>query len=531
VIEPLLSKQWFVKTGPLAEKAVQAVKEGKTRIVPSNWEGVYYEWMRNIKDWCVSRQIWWGHRIPAWFCDECGEVIVAKETPLSCPSCKGARLRQEEDVLDTWFSSALWPFSTLGWPDETDELRTFYPTSTMVTGFDILFFWVARMMMMGIHFMGDVPFRDVYIHALVRDAEGKKMSKSKGNVIDPLEVIDQFGTDAFRFTLAALAAQGRDVKLSEDRILGYRHFVNKLWNSARLVFMNLQEDSGTAEENPSFTLPDLWILSRLSQVSGEVGRALDEYRFNDGANLCYQFVWHEFCDWYLEMAKQGLYSEDPRFKASTRHVLQQCLGAILRLCHPFMPFVTEEIWQRMPGSAGSIMTARFPEPTDFPQDAGAMKKMDLLMGVINGIRNIRGEMNIAPSKKVNVLVEAPEPAEQEALLANAHYIRSLGGVDGVEVKPKAAKPEASATAVFERTQVHVLLKGLLDFEEEKKRLRKEIQKIQKEMETLGKKLSNEQFVQKAAPEIVEEVRGKVQALTAKAEKLNRNLAFFESIHE
>jgi valyl-tRNA synthetase len=531
VIEPLLSKQWFVKAGPLAEKAVQAVKEGKTRIMPPSWEAVYYEWMRNIRDWCVSRQIWWGHRIPAWYCEACGEVMVAKETPRACSSCKGARLRQEEDVLDTWFSSALWPFSTLGWPDETQELRTFYPTSTMVTGFDILFFWVARMMMMGIHFMGDVPFRDVYIHALVRDAEGKKMSKSKGNVIDPLEVIDRFGTDAFRFTLAALAAQGRDIKLSEDRILGYRHFVNKLWNSARLVFINLQDDPVPPETALTLTLPDHWILGRLSRVSDEVGKAIDEYRFNDGANFCYQFVWHEFCDWYLEMAKQGLYSEDPKFKGTTRFVLLQALGAILRLCHPFLPFVTEEIWQRMPGAEGSIMTARFPESMDFTFHPGAMKEMDLLMGIINGVRNIRGEMNIAPSKKVNILVEAPDPEEQASILRNAHYIRSLGGVEGVEVKAKAAKPEASATAVIEQTQVHMLLKGLLDFEEERKRLRKEIQKHQKEMETMGKKLSNEQFVQKAAPEIVEEVRSKMQAVSLKVEKLNRNLTFFESIHD
>jgi valyl-tRNA synthetase len=531
VIEPLLSKQWFVKVGPLAEKAVQAVKEGKTRIVPSNWEAVYYEWMRNIKDWCVSRQIWWGHRIPAWFCEDCGEVTVAKETPRACSSCRGARLRQEEDVLDTWFSSALWPFSTLGWPDQTRELSTFYPTSTMVTGFDILFFWVARMMMMGIHFMGDVPFRDVYIHALVRDAEGKKMSKSKGNVIDPLEVIDRFGTDAFRFTLAALAAQGRDIKLSEDRILGYRHFVNKLWNSARLVFMNMQEDPGLRKEELVFTLPDLWILGRLSQVSGEVGKALDEYRFNDGANLCYQFVWHEFCDWYIEMAKQGLYSDDRKTKGSTLSVLMQVLSAILRLLHPFMPFVTEEIWQRMPGAEGSIMTARFPESTDFPFHPKATKEMDLLMGIINGTRNIRGEMNIAPPKKVNILVEAPDPEEEEAILRNVHYIRSLGGVEGVEVKAKAVKPEASATAVFERTQVHVLLKGLLDFDEERKRLRKEIQKIEKELETMGRKLSNEQFLRKAPPEIVEEVRSKMQSMSQKLEKLNQNLTFFESIHD
>jgi valyl-tRNA synthetase len=530
VIEPLLSKQWFVRTAPLAEKAVKAVKEGKTRILPTNWETVYYEWMNNIRDWCVSRQIWWGHRIPAWYCQGCGEVIVAKELPVDCPACKGKDLKQEEDVLDTWFSSALWPFSTLGWPDQTDELRTFYPTTAMVTGFDILFFWVARMMMMGIHFMGDVPFRDVYIHALVRDAEGKKMSKSKGNVIDPLEIIDQFGTDSFRFTLAALAAQGRDIKLSEDRILGYRHFVNKLWNSARLVFMNLEEGKESVQA-PTYTLPDLWILTRLGQVSEDVAGALEEYRFNDAASACYQFVWREFCDWYLEMAKQGIYSADAHFKASTLHVLQMGLSAVVRLLHPFMPFVTEEIWQKIPGTKDSIMIARFPEGSEFPSDERALREMQLIMGVINGVRNIRGEMSIAPSKKVNIVVEAPDSKEAASIRENLFHIQSLAGVDSMEVAPRVQKPEASATAVFEQKQIHVLLKGLLDFEEEKKRLRKEIAKIQKELEGSTRKLNNEQFLGKAPEEIVEEVRGKVQAMSLKIEKLNQNLAFFEAIHD
>ncbi|HEN21253.1 MAG TPA: valine--tRNA ligase, partial [Desulfobacteraceae bacterium] len=315
MIEPLLSKQWFVKIRPLAEKASQAVREGKTRIYPSNWEGIYFEWMNNIRDWCISRQIWWGHRIPAWYCGDCGEVIVSKNEPENCSSCSSPNLVQDSDVLDTWFSSALWPFSTLGWPENTDELKTFYPTSALVTGFDILFFWVARMIMMGIHFMGDVPFRDVYIHALVRDAEGKKMSKSKGNVIDPLEVMGQFGTDAFRFTLAALAAQGRDIKLSEERIQGYRHFVNKLWNAARFVLMNLSSEIDVNNKCGELSLPDRWILTRVGRVSGEVVKAFEDYRFNDAASICYQFVWHEFCDWYLEMAKEALYGTDQEKKA------------------------------------------------------------------------------------------------------------------------------------------------------------------------------------------------------------------------
>jgi valyl-tRNA synthetase len=531
MIEPLLSKQWFVKIGPLAEKAIAAVKRGDTVIIPSNWEAVYYEWMNNIKDWCISRQIWWGHRIPAWYCQACGAVIVARDEPQTCSSCHSEDLVQETDVLDTWFSSALWPFSTLGWPGETDELKTFYPTSSMVTGFDILFFWVARMMMMGLQFMGDVPFREVYIHALVRDAYGKKMSKSKGNVIDPLEVLDQYGTDAFRFTLAALAAQGRDIKLSEERISGYRHFVNKIWNSARLALMNLDEDIEMGSEGPVYTLPERWILTRLSQVSDEITRALDEYRFNDAAGLCYQFVWHEFCDWYLEMVKLGLYSDEGSFRQSSRFVLQGALIAVLKLLHPFMPFVTEEIWQRLPGTEGSIMLAKFPEPSDFMFDEEALKEMGLIMGVITGVRNIRGEMNISPSKKVDILIEVPDSEEADIIRRNVSHIRNLARVDSASVDIQVAKPEASATAVFGESQVHVLLKGLLDFEDERRRLRKEINKIEKEMEISEKKLSNKQFMEKAPAEIVDKVKQKVDSMRLQLEKLNQNLNFFESVND
>jgi valyl-tRNA synthetase len=531
MIEPLLSKQWFVKVGPLAEKAIAAVKEGRTRIVPTNWEGVYYEWMHNIKDWCVSRQIWWGHRIPAWYCNACGEIIVSKETPKGCTSCKSEDLEQETDVLDTWFSSALWPFSTLGWPDITNELETFYPTSVLVTAFDILFFWVARMMMMGLHFMGDVPFRDVYIHALVRDAEGKKMSKSTGNIIDPLEVIDQYGTDAFRFTLAALAAQGRDIKLSEDRISGYRHFVNKIWNSARLVLMNLDKDMEVDAKDIIHGLPERWILTRLGQVSDEMAQAIDEYRFNDAATLCYQFVWHEFCDWYLEMAKPALYGEDESLKRTSKFVLQESLAAVLRLIHPFMPFATEEIWQRLPASQGSIMAARFPQASDFISDPQALKEMDLVIGVITGVRNIRGEMNIAPSKRVDIVIEMPDEKDANIIRQNMVHVHNLAKVDSVSIESKVSKPEASATAVSGQNQIHVLLKGILDFNEERKRLRKEIKKIEKDMEMPTKKLSKKEFVEKAPPEIVDKVRTKAESMRLKLDKLNQNLNFFESIEE
>ncbi|MDY6971662.1 MAG: valine--tRNA ligase [Thermodesulfobacteriota bacterium] len=531
IIEPLLSKQWFVRAGQLAKEASQAVRDGKTRISPSNWEGVYFEWMDNIKDWCISRQIWWGHRIPVWYCEECEEVHAVKEDPVVCKSCGSTRILQETDVLDTWFSSALWPFSTLGWPDSTDELETFYPTSVLITGFDILFFWVARMMMMGIHFMGDIPFKDVYIHALVRDAEGKKMSKSRGNVIDPLEVMDEFGTDAFRFTLAALAAQGRDVKLSEERILGYRHFVNKIWNAARFVLMNLEDGVNTVSENRYYTLSDRWILTRLGQVSMDAAQAIEDYRFNEAAGLCYQFVWHEFCDWYLEMAKHSLYGKDRARKESSRATIQDVLMAVLKLLHPFMPFVTEEIWQKLPGTEDSIMIAAFPERSDFSEDKGALKEMELLMGIISGIRNIRGEMNIPPSKKLSILIDVADKEGSDILNRNLQHIRVLAGVAEVSVATGVSKPEASATAVFAQNQVHVLLKGLLDFEEERKRLRKEIKKVEKDIESSNKKLLNSDFMEKAPAEIIAKVKDKVETLSLKLEKLNQSFRLIETIDD
>jgi valyl-tRNA synthetase len=531
MIEPLLSKQWFVRTASLGKAASDAVRSGKTRIFPASWEGVYYEWMDNIRDWCVSRQIWWGHRIPAWYCRSCGAVQVAKEEPTQCSACDSHDLVQETDVLDTWFSSALWPFSTLGWPDLTPELKTFYPTSALVTGFDILFFWVARMMMMGIHFMGDIPFKDVYIHALVRDAEGKKMSKSKGNVIDPLAVMDQFGTDAFRFTLAALAAQGRDIKLSEERILGYRHFVNKIWNAARFVLMNLGNTETSRPDQTAYTLADRWIMTRIGQVSEKVAGFIEAYQFNEAAGLSYQFVWHELCDWYLEMAKEALYGEDGPVKEAARSVVQETLMAALKMLHPFMPFITEEIWQRLPGTEGSIMKAHFPESAAFPRDERALKEMDFLSGVITAIRNIRGEMNIPPSKNVSIVIDAGRREDEEVLRGNLSYIRTLAKVDEASIGQGLPKPDKSATAVFEQTSVHVQLKGLIDFREEERRVRKEISRMEKELEISQKKLSNRGFLEKAPEEIVAEVKDKADGLAAKVLKMKENLSFLETLDD
>ena len=524
VVEPNLSRQWFVRAKPLAEKAIDAVKNGQTTIIPEMWTNTYYDWMNNIRDWCVSRQIWWGHQIPAWTCDDCGEIIVAMEAPPTCPGCSSKKLVQETDVLDTWFSSALWPFSTMGWPDETPLLKTFYPTSVLVTGFDILFFWVARMMMMGIHFMNDVPFKDVYVHALVRDEEGKKMSKSKGNVIDPLNVIDRYGTDAFRYTLAAFAAQGRDIKMSEKRVDGYRHFINKLWNAARFALMHLEQ--GYQEINSqNLSLPDQWILSRLGQVTTGVAKALDSYRFNEAAGALYNFVWHEFCDWYLEAVKPALYDNlGPEAKEATRSVLWRVLRDTLILLHPFIPFVTEEIWHHMPGTDGSIMKAEYPEyafesaPSREPET-----KMGILMDVITGIRNVRGEMNIAPSLSLQVLVQAEDEQTREIIEAHRDLVINLARLNDLTVENAGQKPKSSATTVVNNAAVFVDLEGIIDFSKETRRLEKEINTLAVELTKTGKKLENEGFLSKAPADVIEKVKAKQSALLEKQLKLQTNL--------
>ena len=527
VVEPNLSKQWFVRAKPLAEKAVEAVKSGQTKIIPEMWNNTYFEWMDNIRDWCVSRQIWWGHQIPAWTCGDCGDITVAMETPRTCPGCNSGKLEQETDVLDTWFSSALWPFSTMGWPDETPLLKTFYPTSVLVTAFDILFFWVARMMMMGIHFMHDVPFKDVYVHALVRDEDGKKMSKSTGNVIDPLNVIDQYGTDAFRFTLAAFAAQGRDIKMSEKRVEGYRHFINKLWNAARFALMHLDQEGGDmSSHQPS--LPDVWILSRLRRVTTEVADALDGYRFNDAAGSLYNFVWHEFCDWYLEAIKPALYDKaEPQTKAAGRATLRQVLNDTLILLHPFIPFVTEEIWHHMPGTTGSIMKAAYPvfdeDPVDTESYQDAESKMGILMKVITGIRNVRGEMNIAPSLNLKVLVQSEDDHTNTVVETHRDLVISLARLSDLTVESAGPRPKSSATAVVSNATIFVDLEGIIDFDKESRRLEKEIDKLMIELTKIDKKLDNEGFLSKAPADVIEKVRRQQRELLEKQEKLQMNL--------
>jgi valyl-tRNA synthetase len=526
VVEPFISKQWFVKVKPLAERALEAVEKGETTIVPKNWEKTYFEWMRNIRDWCISRQIWWGHQIPAWNCKECGKVTVAREDPDMCVYCQSKNIEQEEDVLDTWFSSALWPFSTSGWPDKTKELSLFYPTSVLVTAFDILFFWVARMMMMGLKFMGEVPFKEVYIHAIVRDVEGKKMSKSKGNVIDPLTVMDQYGTDAFRFTLAALAVQGRDVRLAEERIKGYRNFANKIWNASRFALMNLEGYNANNIDSSivSSSLVDKWIVSRLHRLIREVEETLRDYKFNELAHLIYHFIWHEFCDWYLELIKPVLNQrDDNESKLATQHTMIRVLANSLQLLHPIMPFITEEIWQKLPTTQESIMISPYPECDLKKIDGDAEKKMDLIIDVVNNIRNVRWEMNVPPSQMVEVILFSKNHESLEILQDCKGYIESLGKADSVIISDSVTKPKSAATAVAQDVEIFLPLKGVIDFAEEEKRLKKEIGKTMKDLDSVNKKLSNEDFLAKAPEDIIEKEKVKAGDLKEKQEKLEKGL--------
>ncbi|MBN2282597.1 MAG: valine--tRNA ligase [Deltaproteobacteria bacterium] len=526
IVEPAVSKQWFVRVKPLAKEASAAVIKGKTRIIPKTWEGTYFEWLENIRDWCISRQIWWGHRIPVWYCGDCGRIIVQVDEPEACPDCGGTSLRQEEDVLDTWFSSALWPFSTLGWPENTEALKTFYPTSLLVTGFDIIFFWVARMMMMGLHFMGDVPFHDVYLHALVRDERGEKMSKSKGNSIDPLEMIERYGADAFRFTMAAFAAQGRDVKMSEGRIEGYRHFVNKIWNTARFSLMNLA-DFPPAENTGAdgdLSLGDRWIKDRLNETIREVTRYLEEYRFNDAANVIYQFFWHEFCDWYVEMIKPVLYSVE---NGSRRRAAQATLRLVLKdsllLLHPFMPFVTEEIWKRMDPAGDSIMISGFPAENDDLKDKEAEYRFNIIRDIITSIRNIRGVVNIPPSKKLNALVVVSDEELRAVIDNGADYITDLANLSKLTIQDRAGELHGVAVDVVGSIRIFVFLEGLVDVAVELARQEKKQEKLAKEIAVVSRKLGNADFMEKALPEIIEKEQDKFEELKRKSDILETSI--------
>jgi valyl-tRNA synthetase len=525
VLEPLLSQQWFVKIEPLARPAIEAVESGKTRFIPEGWTNTYMSWMRNIHDWCISRQLWWGHQIPAWYCAD-GHVTVAREAPASCGTCGKEALRQDEDVLDTWFSSALWPFSTMGWPDRTRTLETFYPTSVMETGHDIIFFWVARMMMMGLHFMGEVPFRVVYLHPMVRDEKGQKMSKTKGNVIDPLVMTEAYGADALRFTLAALTAQGRDIKLAKERIEGYRAFANKLWNATRFALMNLggfTVREGAPAEGAR-TAADRWILARLQRAVNDTVDALESYRFNDAANAVYQFVWHELCDWYIELAKEAFYGDDAAHKSAAQATLTHCLDVSLRLLHPLMPFITEELWQTVKAQVGapwgeSIMIAPYPEKGVV--DEAAEAAFGPVIGVVDAVRNIRGEMNV-PFKVAfrDAQVGALSPAALATVEAEAGRLKRLANLESVTFgTAPTRKVPGSAVAVGAGFELRVPLAGAVDMAAEEARIAKELAKVDADLAGIEKKLANPSFVARAPAEVVEKDRARAGELREKRLRL------------
>ncbi|MFY9681484.1 MAG: valine--tRNA ligase [Candidatus Sulfotelmatobacter sp.] len=569
VVEPRLSEQWFIKIQPLADKAIKAVESGEITIVPENYKQIYLNWMNNIYDWCISRQLWWGHRIPAWTCDGCKEVIVAREAPANCPKCGGKKLEQVSDVLDTWFSSGLLPFTTLGWPEKTRDLEVFYPTTLLITAYEILFFWVARMIMFGCHFMqgheqdpaikkasgwvdgkggekkdDSVPFRQVYIHALVRDADRQKMSKTKGNVIDPLEIIDRFGTDATRFTLAAMAAPGTDIAFSESRTEGYRAFANKIWNAARFMFMNVDRlecgagalargISPGAKGIPEFqlsTLEDRWILSRFNRVTAEVNAALETFRFHEAANRIYDFFWGEFCDWYLELIKPRLNFEEGADKTQANLAcsnLVNLFDASLRLLHPVMPFITEEIWQAMYEGRPplkSIALAPYPQPNEKQFDLNAETDMAILQDLIVNVRNVRAELKVEPKIKVPIEVFAHEPGIRAMIEQNLRAVLSdrTANVEKVTFvdSPLSKRAGARSTAHFD---VHVIYEKKIDVTAERERLTKELDKIEKEFANNQRQLGNEQFLAKAPEKVVEGLRRRAQELISLREKINSQL--------
>ena len=533
VIEPHVSTQWFVSMKPLAEKARAAVP-AETQIFPEHWTKTYYAWLDEIRDWCISRQIWWGHRIPAWTCEECGELIVPMEDPTTCPKCGSSNLVQDEDVLDTWFSSALWPFSTLGWPDDTKELARYYPTSCLVTGFDILFFWVARMMMMGLQFKNEVPFKHVYIHALVRDEMGKKMSKSTGNVIDPLDMIGKYGADALRFTLTSFAAMGRDIKLSEQRIEGYKHFMNKIWNATRFAMMNLPDEIPAVELDQADGLANRWILHRLEEVKAAIVEATATYRFNEIAQILYKFIWSEFCDWYLEMIKPALYGEDETVKAATQKVLWTVLSETMVLLHPVTPFITQEIWSVLPRPANddrseNIATLPFPVMRKDCLNPNVVKEMELFMGVVSGTRNIRTELLIEPAKKLDLLIKTVSDEDKAVLEGNIGLIQSLARIETVTIGPDVKGPKASGVAVVQGNELSVPLEGVVDFESELARLDKNMVKLDKTMKGVAGKLKNPGFVNNAPPEVVEGEKKKLAEMEEEKTKLTQLKARLESV--
>jgi len=523
VVEPMVSKQWFVKMKPLAEPAIRAAEKGDVQFVPERFTRIYINWLENIRDWCISRQLWWGHRIPVWYCQDCGAEICVKEDPAECPHCHSKNIEQDPDVLDTWFSSALWPFSTMGWPEKTEELKTFYPTSVLVTGRDIIFFWVARMIFMGLEFQKQVPFRKVMIHGLVLDSQGRKMSKSLGNGVDPIEVIDRYGADTLRFMLITGNTPGNDLRFHFERLEATRNFLNKIWNASRFVLMNLQDFEG--KPRGELTLADRWILSRYEYTVQSVTNALERYDLGEAGRLLYEFIWSEFCDWYIELSKKRLYSQDnPEEKNTVQSVLLEVLEGTMRILHPFMPFLTEEIWQHLPTKGKTIMLSSWPEVTGYRQEQ-VEKEMSLLMDVIHVVRNIRSEMNVAPGRRADIILVAPEEETIKILQKGLEDIRQLALGENITILQKVEEnPTQAASAVLAGVTVYIPLKGLLDFDKEIAKIRKEIQNALQEQKRLEDKLNNPGFINKAPAEVVAREKEKLDAVINRLGSLKHRLS-------
>ncbi|RBP46863.1 valine--tRNA ligase [Garciella nitratireducens] len=528
-VEPITSEQWFVKMEPLAKPAIEVVREGKTRFIPERFEKIYFNWMENIKDWCISRQLWWGHRIPAYYCQECGEIIVAKEEPKKC-KCGSTTFKQEEDVLDTWFSSALWPFSTLGWPEDTQDLRKHYPNDVLVTGYDIIFFWVARMIFSGIEQMGETPFRDVYIHGIVRDAQGRKMSKSLGNGVDPLEIIKDFGADALRFTLVTGNSPGNDTRWHMEKVEANRNFANKIWNAARFVLMNIEEDILQKEEQAKkyWISADKWIISRCNTLVQEVTDNLEKYELGIAAAKLYDFIWNEYCDWYIELVKPRLYGEEKESKIAAQYTLVMVLKKTLKLLHPFMPFITEEIFTHLPGEEESIMISSWPKFEKECTYKEEEKEIEMVMSVIRSIRNARAEMNVVPSRKAKVIFIATNSAISQILKKSEIYFQKLASASEIIVKTEKKEiPENVVSAVVDQVEIFIPLEDLVDKEKEIERLQKEKENLEKELKRVNGKLSNEGFVSKAPFSVVEKEREKQKKYQEMMEKVLERLSFYQ----
>lgn len=529
IVEPLVSTQWFVKMQPLVKAAVDCVTDGRTQFVPERFTKNYTGWMENIHDWCISRQIWWGHRIPVWYCDDCGEMSASRTDLEKCPKCGSTHIHQDEDALDTWFSSALWPFSTMGWPDNTELLKQFYPTSVLVTGYDIIFFWVARMLIMGMEFMKEIPFEKVFIHGLVRDSQGRKMSKSLGNGIDPLEVIEKYGADTLRFMLITGNTPGNDMRFYWERVEGTRNFANKIWNASRFALMNMEGYDKDAELAP-YTLADKWILSRLQDTVKDVTGLLERFELGEAGRAIYDFIWSEVCDWYIEIAKPRLYNKEAAAeRATAQHVLATVLVSAMKLLHPYMPFITEEIYQCLPHEAESIMISKWPVADESLIDPEAERGMNAIMDSIKAIRNMRAEVNANPGKKIPAIMLVSEDL-REVVAHNDSYIKLLGGIDNLELRPlNGEKPENAMAAVVTGIEVYLPLAGLIDVEKETQRLCKELAAMEKDLQRAGGKLNNAGFLAKAPEDVIAKERAKYEELSGKIEAVKKRMAYLAEL--